>query len=89
MKIIAACPIVIAFIVIAFSAGAALSPRGASTEESAKKPVKIVRFAAGGAPAYGLVEGDRVRQIEGDIFGSWKPGKETHALKDVKILVPV
>ncbi|HVR74769.1 MAG TPA: fumarylacetoacetate hydrolase family protein [Planctomycetota bacterium] len=89
MKVIAAYPIVIAFIVIAFIAGAALSPRGGSTQEGAKKPLKIARFAAGGAPAHGLVEGDRVRQIEGDIFGAWKPGEKTHALKDVKILVPV
>ena len=85
MKIIAACPIVIAFIL----AVAVLPPRGASTEDGAKKPFKIARFAAAGAPSYGLVEGDRIRRIEGDIFGSWKAGEETHALKDVKLLVPV
>lgn len=50
---------------------------------------KYCRFQAGKTMAYGLVEGDRVRQIEGTLFGPRKVTDKTHALADVKLLVPV
>jgi 2-keto-4-pentenoate hydratase/2-oxohepta-3-ene-1,7-dioic acid hydratase in catechol pathway len=49
---------------------------------------RYVRFLAGGRAAYGVVEGSRVREIQGDLFGSWRPGEKTYALSEVKILVP-
>ncbi|HUT92399.1 MAG TPA: fumarylacetoacetate hydrolase family protein [Thermoguttaceae bacterium] len=53
-----------------------------------KKGTKFARFEVDGVVAYGIVEGDRVRQIDGDLFGRWKPTDKTHALADVKLLVP-
>jgi len=51
--------------------------------------VKFARFQAGKTRAYGVVEGDRVRQITGSPWTAWKPTETTHALADVKLLVPV
>lgn len=50
---------------------------------------KYCRFQAGKTIAYGVVEGDRVRQIEGDLLGMRKPTDKTFALAEVKFLVPV
>jgi 2-keto-4-pentenoate hydratase/2-oxohepta-3-ene-1,7-dioic acid hydratase in catechol pathway len=64
-------------------------PSTASAEEKATtKGTKYVRFQAGETVAYGIVEGDRVRQLDGDLFASPRPTDKTHALKDVKLLVP-
>ncbi|MBI2924299.1 MAG: fumarylacetoacetate hydrolase family protein [Verrucomicrobia bacterium] len=52
------------------------------------KITKWARFRAGVTVAYGLVEGDRVRQVTGDPFGAWKPTRKTFALADVTLLVP-
>ena len=51
-------------------------------------PTKYVRFQAGRTVAYGIVEGERVRELAGDLFGSWKKTETTHALSEVKLLVP-
>lgn len=59
-----------------------------SAEQQPGQVTKYVRFQAGETTAYGLVEGDRVRQLEGDLFASPKRTETTHALKDVKLLVP-
>ncbi len=53
-----------------------------------RRPVRYARFAVDGEVAYGLVEGDRVRQIEGCPFGQWKTTDKTYALGDVWLLVP-
>ncbi len=50
--------------------------------------IRFARFQVGDTVAYGVVEGDRVRRIRGDIFGEWRKSDQTHALKDVKLLVP-
>jgi 2-keto-4-pentenoate hydratase/2-oxohepta-3-ene-1,7-dioic acid hydratase in catechol pathway len=34
------------------------------------------------------VEGDRLRKLEGDIFGTWTKTDVTYAISDVKLLVP-
>ena len=61
-----------------------------STALAAESPVqKYCRFQAGKLTAYGLVEGDRVRQIEGDLFGPRKPTDKTFALSEVRLQVPV
>ena len=53
-----------------------------------KKVTKYARFQVGDLAAYGIVEGDRVRQIDGDPFGPWRPTDKTYALAEVKLLVP-
>src|SRR5262245_45747952 len=54
----------------------------------AAEPVRYVRFQKGDTVAYGVVEGDRVRQLSGDLFGTWAKTDTTHAMKDVKLLPP-
>jgi 2-keto-4-pentenoate hydratase/2-oxohepta-3-ene-1,7-dioic acid hydratase in catechol pathway len=51
--------------------------------------VKYARFEAGGAVSYGIVEGDRVRAISGDLFGAWQKTEKTYAISEVKLLTPV
>ncbi|MEX0677681.1 MAG: fumarylacetoacetate hydrolase family protein [Pirellulales bacterium] len=50
---------------------------------------RYARFQIGDTVAYGIVEGDEVREIDGDLFGEWRPGKRTYPLASVKLLVPV
>jgi len=66
---------------------AAHSP-SVSAEKPASQVVKYVRFQAGDTIAYGIVEGDRVRELHGDLFGEPINTDKTHALADVKLLVP-
>jgi len=54
----------------------------------AEKPVKYVRFQSGDSASYGIVEGDKVRRISGDLFGKWKTTDQVLPLGEVKILVP-
>ena len=54
----------------------------------AAEPMKFLRFQSGDTIAYGLLEGDRVRQLSGDLFGSWSKTDKTHALKEIKLLPP-
>ncbi len=50
--------------------------------------MKFARFQVGGKIAYGIVERDRIRQIDGDLFGQWTKTDKTHALSEVTLLVP-
>jgi len=54
----------------------------------AAESLRFVRFQVGDRIAYGLVEGERVRALEGDLFGEWKKTDRTHAMSEVKLLVP-
>jgi len=58
--------------------------------QSAEKaaPVKYARFQAGQTIAYGIVEGNMLRQIDGDLFGTWRKTDLLHPLSGVKLLVP-
>ncbi len=49
---------------------------------------RYLRFKAEGRVAYGILAGDKVKELGGDLFGSWWKTEITHNLKDVKILVP-
>jgi len=50
---------------------------------------RYVRYAAGGTTAYGLLDGQTIRELSGDLFNSPKPTGRTHRLNDVKLLAPV
>jgi len=54
----------------------------------ADEPTRYLRFQKGDTVAYGLLEGDSVRQLAGDLFGKHSKTEITHALKDVKLLPP-
>ena len=49
---------------------------------------RLVRFESQGNPTYGVVEGDKVFEIQGDIFGDWKKTDKTHSLEGLKVLTP-
>ena len=55
---------------------------------AAAEPARYVRFQQGDRVAYGLLEGDQVRQLTGDLFGAWSKTDTTHALREVKLLPP-
>ncbi len=59
--------------------------------ESPAQADEIRRFArveVDGKISFGLVEGERVRLLEGDIFGDWKPTETQVALETVRLLAP-
>ena len=74
------CHLTLLALITAFAAAA---PAGAA------EPIKYLRFQHGDTASYGILEGDYVREIEGDLFGEWTKSDRTHALNDVEILVPV
>ena len=47
------------------------------------------RFQTGDAVRYGIVEGDRVSEVEGSPFDEYKAAGRSHDLSAVKLLVPV
>ena len=51
--------------------------------------MRWLKFTAAGETCWGIIEGDRVNAVNGDPFGEWQRGTRTHALKDVKIELPV
>jgi len=50
--------------------------------------MKIARFSVDGWDSYGRVEGDRVRVIQGDVFGEYKETQASYPLNVVKLLPP-
>ena len=58
------------------------------TASAPAEVVKYLRFQAGDTVAYGIVEGQVVRKLDGDLFGKWQKTNQTFALKSVKILAP-
>ena len=51
--------------------------------------VRWIRFSLNERIAYGIVEGDRIREVAGDPFGGYETTQRVHALDAVKIEVPV
>lgn len=51
-------------------------------------PTQYVRFQHGDTTAYGLVEGDHVRQLDGDLFGDFQPTAQSYPMSQVKLLPP-
>ncbi len=50
---------------------------------------RYVRFQKGAQPAHGILEGETIRAISGDLFGAHKPAGATHKLSEVKLLCPI
>ena len=51
--------------------------------------MKWCRFQSGNGPAYGIIEGDNVVEVDGTPFDSYIKTSKTHTLSSVKLLVPV
>jgi 2-keto-4-pentenoate hydratase/2-oxohepta-3-ene-1,7-dioic acid hydratase in catechol pathway len=49
---------------------------------------KYVRFRKGSTTAYGILEGETIREIRGDLLGDRKPASAKHKLSEVKLLYP-
>jgi 2-keto-4-pentenoate hydratase/2-oxohepta-3-ene-1,7-dioic acid hydratase in catechol pathway len=52
------------------------------------EPTRYLRFQKGDTIAYGILEGEQVRQLEGDRFGEWSKTDKVFPLSQVKLLVP-
>jgi 2-keto-4-pentenoate hydratase/2-oxohepta-3-ene-1,7-dioic acid hydratase in catechol pathway len=78
--------LVVAALLLAASFAVA-GPAGPAAGHEARI-VKWARFQAGGKPVYGLVEGERIRQVAGNPFTGWKPTRKAFRLSEVKLLVP-
>jgi len=50
--------------------------------------MRIVRFADGDQPGYGLVEDEIVYRLEGSPFGPFERGASIGALNEIEMLVP-
>ena len=56
--------------------------------DQAQKVTRYCRFQTGDTVAYGVVEGNQVRQLEGDLFGSFQKTDKRFPLDKVTLLVP-
>ena len=50
--------------------------------------MRWIRFSSAGRQAAGIIEGDRIAEIEGNMFADWRRTGAMHALADVTIEVP-
>jgi 2-keto-4-pentenoate hydratase/2-oxohepta-3-ene-1,7-dioic acid hydratase in catechol pathway len=52
-------------------------------------PTRYVRYTAAGETSHGILEGETIRQISGDLFNSPQPTGKTVPLADAKLLLPL
>jgi 2-keto-4-pentenoate hydratase/2-oxohepta-3-ene-1,7-dioic acid hydratase in catechol pathway len=50
---------------------------------------KYVRYMQGGATSFGILEGDAIRELRGDLFANPRPTGRVLKLADVQLLAPV
>jgi len=50
--------------------------------------MKLVRFLAQGSPAYGVLDGDTIAELEGDFFPPFRKLKKRHPVSSVQLLCP-
>ena len=50
---------------------------------------RYVRFQTDGAKAYGIIEGDRVYELDGDYFSNPKKTGKNYSVNDVELLLPL
>lgn len=55
---------------------------------AAEKVQKFCRIQVGERTTYAIVDGDKLRELSGDLFGEWQATNKLHAPQDVKLLVP-
>jgi 2-keto-4-pentenoate hydratase/2-oxohepta-3-ene-1,7-dioic acid hydratase in catechol pathway len=49
---------------------------------------RYIRYSTGSASSYGILDGETIHQIEGDLFGSQAKTGATHKLAEIKLLHP-
>ena len=55
---------------------------------AAAQVVKYVRYSAGGRTAYGILDGEQIRELRGDLFRAPQPTGRTIRLSAAKLLAP-
>jgi len=60
-----------------------------SVAQAQSKVTKYCRFKKGNVVAFGIVDGDTVRQLNGDLFANPKETGVKHKLSEVKLLYPI
>lgn len=55
---------------------------------SAQSLTRYVKYEAGGRIAWGVLEGETIRELQGNVFDGAKPGSRTLKLADVRLLPP-
>ena len=55
---------------------------------SAQTLTRYVKYEAAGRTAWGLLEGETIRELQGNVFDGAKPSGRTLKLSDVKLLAP-
>ena len=53
------------------------------------QPTHYVRYTTGVTTSYGILEGQTVRELDGDLFANPQPTGRTYKLSDVYLLLPV
>jgi 2-keto-4-pentenoate hydratase/2-oxohepta-3-ene-1,7-dioic acid hydratase in catechol pathway len=75
--------------VLRAAALAALLGCGAEGALAQQDVRRYVRFESGGRTAYGLLEGERIRELSGDPFSSPRPTGRTVRLAEARLLAPL
>jgi hypothetical protein len=57
-------------------------------QQSGGAIVKYVRYSSQGATSFGILEGDNIRELRGDLFANPQPTGRAVRLADVKLLPP-
>jgi 2-keto-4-pentenoate hydratase/2-oxohepta-3-ene-1,7-dioic acid hydratase in catechol pathway len=60
-----------------------------ATTAVSQQPTKYVRYASGSTTSLGILEGDRIRELRGDLFANPQPTGRTVRVADVRLLAPV
>jgi len=51
--------------------------------------MKFVRYATRARTSHGVLESDRIQEIEGNLFGEWRYTGVSYAMQDVRLLAPI
>lgn len=73
---------------IIVASGLLAAALAATATQAADKVLKFARFRVQDKIVYGVVEGERVREISGSPFEPWHPTDRVHSLAAVQLLVP-
>jgi 2-keto-4-pentenoate hydratase/2-oxohepta-3-ene-1,7-dioic acid hydratase in catechol pathway len=66
----------------------AMTAAALHTAQGKDKVTKYIRYHRGSTTSYGILDGDTVRELRGDLFGDHKETGVKHLLRDVKLLHP-
>jgi 2-keto-4-pentenoate hydratase/2-oxohepta-3-ene-1,7-dioic acid hydratase in catechol pathway len=61
---------------------------GALLAQTASEVTSYVRYRRGSATSYGVLDGDKIHPLSGDLFGDHAVSSASHMLSEVKLLYP-